>query len=118
MICFANNRIEAIEKMKASLKSFRILGIPSTIPFHISALNDERFVEGKYDTSFIDKMEPFSSKDGEIAAAIFYILPKKTKFIKPEENQQDPWMKSRFDWIDTFDILYNNNNSDTNRWAI
>ena len=118
MICFGNNRTEAIEKMKASLKSFRISGIPSTIPFHISAVNDKRFVEGRYDTSFIDKMEPFSSKDGEIAAAIFYVLPKKTKFIKTEENQQDPWLKSRFDWIDTFDILYNNNNSrDINRWA-
>ena len=118
MICFGNNRIEAIEKMKTSLKSFRISGIPSTIPFHMSALNDKRFVEGKYDTSFIDKMAPFSSKDGEIPAAIFYVLPKKTKF-KTEGNQQDPWMISRFDWIDTFDILYNNsnNNNNTNRWT-
>jgi len=114
MICFGNNRIEAIEKMKTSLKSFRISGIPSTIPFHISALNDKRFVEGKYDTSFIEKMAPFSSKDGEIPAAIFYVLPKKTKFIKVEENEEyDPWMKSRFDWINTFDVMYNNN---TNRW--
>jgi acetyl/propionyl-CoA carboxylase alpha subunit len=115
MICFANNRIEAIEKMKTSLKSFRISGIPSTIPFHMSALNDKRFVEGRYDTSFIDDMAPFSSKYGETAAAIFYVLPKKTKFIKVEENQEDPWMKSRFDWIDTFDILYNN--CDKNRWT-
>jgi acetyl-CoA carboxylase, biotin carboxylase subunit len=117
MICFGHNRIEAIEKMKASLKSFRISGIPSTIPFHISALNDKRFVEGRYDTSFIDKMEPFSSKDGEIPAAIFYVLPKKTKFINTEENQQDPWMRSRFDWVDTFGIYYNNNGSNTYRWA-
>jgi acetyl-CoA carboxylase biotin carboxylase subunit len=116
MICFGNNRIEAIEKMKASLKLFRISGIPSTIPFHISALNDKRFVEGTYDASFIDNMEPFSSKDGEIASAIFYVLPKKTKFIKTEGDQQDPWLKSRFDWIDTFDILYNNN-SDIKRWT-
>jgi acetyl-CoA carboxylase, biotin carboxylase subunit len=113
MICFGNNRIEAIEKMKSSLKSFRISGIPSTIPFHLSALNDKRFVEGRYDTSFIDEMTPFSSKEGEIAAAIFYVLPKKTKFIKVEENEAyDPWMKSRFDWIDTFDILYNNKQVD------
>jgi acetyl/propionyl-CoA carboxylase alpha subunit len=101
--------------MKTSLKSFRISGTPSTIPFHMSALNDKRFVEGRYDTSFIDKMASFSSKDGEIAAAIFYVLPKRTKFIKAEENQQDPWMKSKFDWIGTSDILYNNN-IDTNRW--
>jgi acetyl-CoA carboxylase biotin carboxylase subunit len=115
VICYGNNRIEAIEKMKTSLKSFRISGTPSTIPFHMSALNDKRFVEGRYDTSFIDKMASFSSKDGEIAAAIFYVLPKRTKFIKAEENQQDPWMKSKFDWIGTSDILYNNN-IDTNRW--
>ena len=38
MIRFGNNITEAIEKMKASLKSFRISGIPSTIPFHMSAL--------------------------------------------------------------------------------
>lgn len=113
MICFGNNRIEAIEKMKTSLKSFRISGIPSTIPFHMSALNDKRFVEGRYDTSFIDEMTPFSSKEGEIAAAIFYVLPKKTKFIKVEENKEyDPWMKSRFDWIDTFDVMYNNKQVD------
>lgn len=113
MICFGNNRIEAIEKMKTSLKSFRISGIPSTIPFHISALNDKRFVAGRYDTSFIDEMTPFSSKEGEIAAAIFYVLPKKTKFIKVEENEEyDPWMKSRFDWIDTFDVKYNNKQVD------
>jgi hypothetical protein len=45
-------------------------------------------------------------------------VPKKTKF-KTDGDQQDPWMISRFDWIDTFDILYNNNNnnSNTNRWT-
>jgi acetyl-CoA carboxylase biotin carboxylase subunit len=113
MICFGNNRIEAIEKMKTSLKSFIISGIQSTIPFNMSALNDKRFVEGRYDTSFIDEMTPFSSKEGEIAAAIFYVLPKKTKFIKVEENEEyDPWMKSRFDWIDTFDVMYNNKQVD------
>ncbi|MFZ0567852.1 MAG: biotin carboxylase N-terminal domain-containing protein, partial [Nitrososphaeraceae archaeon] len=37
LICWGNNRHEAIEKMKNSLLSFRISGIPSTIPFHISA---------------------------------------------------------------------------------
>ena len=46
---------------------FRITGIPSTIPFHISALNDARFIVGNYDTSFIENLRPFSSKDGEIA---------------------------------------------------
>ena len=76
--------------MKNSLLSFRISGIPSTIPFHISALNDRRFIDGNYDTSFINEMMPFSSKDGEIAAAIFHLLPKKIEFLKIEENEKIP----------------------------
>jgi acetyl-CoA carboxylase biotin carboxylase subunit len=107
LICFGNDRGEAIEKMKRSLLSFRISGIPSTIPFHISALYDRRFVEGSYDTSFINEMRAFTSKEGEIAAAILYMLPKRMEFLKSEEEEdQDPWMKSRFDWTDAFDVSH------------
>jgi acetyl/propionyl-CoA carboxylase alpha subunit len=107
VICFGNDRSEAIEKMKRSLLSFRISGIPSTIPFHISALYDRRFVEGSYDTSFINEMKSFSSKEGDIAAAILSVLPKRIEFLKSEEEEdQDPWMKSRFDWIDVFDVSH------------
>ena len=102
LICFGKNRMEAIEKMKHSLLSFRISGIPSTIPFHISSLNDRRFVDGSYNTSFVNEMRPFSSKDGEIAAAILSILPKRIEFIMRKE--EDPWMRSIFNWIDSFDI--------------
>ena len=111
LICFGNDRGEAIEKMKNSLLSFRISGIPSTIPFNISALNDRRFIHGSYDTSFINEMMPFSSKDVEIAAAIFHLLPKKIEFAKIKE-EEDTWMKSRFDWIDTFDVFHT-----TDKWT-
>jgi acetyl-CoA carboxylase biotin carboxylase subunit len=104
LICFGKDRNETIEKMKHSLMSFRISGIPSTIPFHISSLNDRRFVDGIYDTSFVNEIRPFSSKDGEIAAAILSLLPKRIEFIRIKE--EDPWMSSRFDWIDSFDIQY------------
>jgi acetyl-CoA carboxylase biotin carboxylase subunit len=84
LICVGNDRHESIEKMKRSLLSFRISGIPSTIPFHISALHDRRFIEGRYDTSFIDEIRSFSSKEGEIAAAILSLHPKKIEFLKCE----------------------------------
>jgi acetyl-CoA carboxylase biotin carboxylase subunit len=112
LICFGMNRSEAIQKMKTSLLSFRISGIPSTIPFHISALNDRRFIDGIYDTSFINEMMPFSSKDGELAAAIFYLRPKRIDFLKIKQNE-DPWMKSRFDWLDILDVFH----STTDRWT-
>jgi len=110
LICWGNNRYEAIQKMKDSLLSFRISGIPSTIPFHISALNDTRFIDGCYDTSFVNKLKSFSVRDGDVAAAVFSLLPKRIEFLKSKvEELQDPWMSSRFDWIDVFDIHHNPN---------
>lgn len=105
LICSGEDRGKAIEKMKKSLISFRISGIPTTIPFHISALNDERFIKGDYDTSFIEKLKPFSSRDGEMAAAIFSQLPRKIKFLKRGDSG-DLWMRSRFDGIESFDVRH------------
>jgi acetyl-CoA carboxylase biotin carboxylase subunit len=106
LICFGEDRSKAIERMKKSLMSFRIAGIPTTIPFHVSALNDERFLRGDYNTSFIDELKPLSSKDGEVAAAILSQLPKRTQFLKREEGARDPWMTSRFDGIQFFDVQH------------
>jgi acetyl/propionyl-CoA carboxylase alpha subunit len=114
IISFATTRLEAIEKMKSSLMRLRITGIPSTIPFHISALNDERFIGGNYDTSFIDELKPFSSKDGEIAAALISILPRKIEFLNKnaQEMAVDPWTISGFDTMDQFNRNYN-----VNKWV-
>jgi acetyl/propionyl-CoA carboxylase alpha subunit len=97
LICYGENRFHAIEKMKQSLLNFRISGIPSTIPFHISALNDIRFVEGNYNTSFVEGLKRYSSKDGEVAAAILCQIPKKTHFVEDKANsKEDAWIKSRY----------------------
>jgi len=101
LICFSDNRSNAIKKMKEALMSFRISGIPTTIPFHVSALNDERFIQGDYDTSFVEELKPFSSRDGEIAAAIFSQIPKRVQFLK-REGAVDPWVRSRFDTMQSY----------------
>lgn len=102
VICHGANRNECIQKMKNALFSFRISGIPSTIPFHISALNDNRFLDGIYDTSFIDNMKFFSEKDGELPAVIFAYLPKKIQFTK-EQVKNDPWFESRINSVIEFE---------------
>ncbi|MGZ5472057.1 MAG: ATP-binding protein, partial [Nitrososphaeraceae archaeon] len=108
LIGFGISRNEVIEKMKNALLSFRVTGIPSTIPFHISALHDRRFIDGKYDTSFIDKMKTFAEKKGEIAAAIFAEIPKKLQFlIIDEKNNEDKWLKNRLEWISKYDTERN-----------
>ena len=96
LVCFGDNRMRAIEKMMNSLVSIRVSGIPTTIPFHISALSDHRFLSGGYDTSFIEKLKPFSLSQGEMAAAVFSVLPQRLEFLEGED-MKDRWMMSRFD---------------------
>ena len=82
LICTGENRGDTIRMMKEALFSFRISGIPTTIPFHISALSDNRFLEGNYDTSFINELRPFSSKNGEVAGSNIISAAKKGSFSK------------------------------------
>jgi acetyl-CoA carboxylase biotin carboxylase subunit len=104
VICFGENRQEAIARMGESLSSFRISGIPTTIPFHISVLNDERFLRGDYNTSFINELKPAYSKSGEIAAAILWQLPKRIRFIE-EKGAANPWARSRFVEVESLDMM-------------
>lgn len=96
IISIGSSRRESIEKMKHALTLFRISGIPTTIPFHLSALNDKRFVDGDYNTSFINNLKYYTEKDCEIAAAIFVHLPKRIHYIQNKE-EKDPWFASRYD---------------------
>jgi acetyl/propionyl-CoA carboxylase alpha subunit len=108
LICHGFDRKEAINKMISALSSFRITGIPTSIPFHISTLRDNRFVEGTYNTSFVEKLKSYSSEDGERAAAILATMSQRTRikkvYVKREPKEgDDPWNVSRFDWADPYD---------------
>ena len=57
LIVTADDREEAIKRMYRALDEFIIEGIYTTIPFHKKVMHHEKFVEGNYDTSFIEKYE-------------------------------------------------------------
>lgn len=54
LIVWGKTRSHAIARGKRALEEFTIEGVKTTIPFHLSVLEDERFISGKFDTSFID----------------------------------------------------------------
>ena len=95
LVCHSSSRSGAIEKMKEALMSFQIGGIPTTIPFHLSALNDNRFVEGNYDTSFVDGLKPFAPVEAAVAAAVMSLLPKRIRFVKAGA-EADRWAQARY----------------------
>ena len=54
LICWGRNRAEAIERMRRALAEFVVTGIKTSIPFHRRVLENERFLSGRFDTSFIE----------------------------------------------------------------
>jgi len=55
LIVHGSNREEAIARMKRALNEFIIEGVATTIPFHLRVMENKAFIEGNFDTSFIEK---------------------------------------------------------------
>ena len=54
LIVTAQNREEAIDKMKRALDEFVIEGIKTTIPFHRMLMDDPNYIKGEYTTKFME----------------------------------------------------------------
>jgi acetyl-CoA carboxylase biotin carboxylase subunit len=55
LLVWAPVRHEAIIRMKRALTEYKIRGIRTTIPFHLLVMEHPKFIEGDYDTTFIDQ---------------------------------------------------------------
>jgi acetyl-CoA carboxylase biotin carboxylase subunit len=56
----APSRAQVIKKMQAAIEMTTIVGIKTNLPLHLSILSDSDFLEGRYNTQF---MERFSGKN-------------------------------------------------------
>ncbi|MCG8590845.1 MAG: acetyl-CoA carboxylase biotin carboxylase subunit, partial [Proteobacteria bacterium] len=55
LITWGADRKEALDRMRRALSEFVVKGIKTSIPFHLKLLRHPVFLEGKYDTGFIDQ---------------------------------------------------------------
>ena len=55
LIIWGSDRQHAIIRAKRAFEEFAIEGVKTTIPFHQKVLENKNFIEGDFDTSFIDK---------------------------------------------------------------
>ena len=61
LITYGATREEAIARMKRALSEFVIEGVHTTIPFHIKLLEHEKFVEGNFNTKFLELYDVMKS---------------------------------------------------------
>jgi acetyl-CoA carboxylase biotin carboxylase subunit len=57
IIVWGRDRDEAIQKMKRALNELLITGIKTTVPFHLSLLENEYFIKGDFNTKFLETHE-------------------------------------------------------------
>ncbi|MCB0265994.1 MAG: ATP-grasp domain-containing protein, partial [Calditrichaeota bacterium] len=56
LIVSARNRHDAIRRLNRALDEFVVEGIKTTIPFHKYVINTPEFIEGDFDTHFLEKI--------------------------------------------------------------
>jgi acetyl-CoA carboxylase biotin carboxylase subunit len=57
LICRAKTREECIAKMKRALDEFIVEGVHTTVPFHQRLMRDKDFIEGNFNTGFINTFD-------------------------------------------------------------
>jgi propionyl-CoA carboxylase alpha chain len=55
LVVHGTDRTDAIEKMKRAIHDFKIVGVKTTLDFGLFVLNHPNFINGDFDTGFVDK---------------------------------------------------------------
>ncbi len=103
LITFGKNREEAIQRMIRAIKDYRISGIETTLSFGLFVMQHEAFINGKFDTKFIEKhYKPELLNRGEenaevaaIAASLFSAQPATGQQAAQQEHVGSNWLTQR-----------------------
>ncbi|HKZ67057.1 MAG TPA: acetyl-CoA carboxylase biotin carboxylase subunit [Chitinophagaceae bacterium] len=98
LVIHGKSRPDAIFKMKAAIKEYKIEGVATTLPFGGFVFDHEAFLSGKFDTHFVkefytpEKLIDKQRSNAELAAiiALKYWIDKQ-KEIKPVETIPTNW---------------------------
>jgi acetyl/propionyl-CoA carboxylase alpha subunit len=56
LVAWAASRPEAIARMSRALREYQVLGIRTTIPFFLWLMRQAEYCEGRYDTTYLDRL--------------------------------------------------------------
>lgn len=96
LVVWGKDRAEAIKRMEAALKDYRIKGVKTTISFEIAVMQHPGFKDEYFDTGFIDKyfdvdtLQQMKKEYEEIFAAIAaYGIKTKKAVSLPQNSHKD-----------------------------
>jgi acetyl-CoA carboxylase biotin carboxylase subunit len=68
LITHGQDRMEAIQRMRRALSMFVVEGIHTTIPLHEQILENEHFLAGRFDTTFLAHLHEDGHPPAEAAS--------------------------------------------------
>ena len=99
LVAWGYSRRDAILRMRRAVSEYKILGIETTLPFFQRVLHHPAFVEGDFDTSFVDRV--FAASDRErvrplevaaVAAALQALRERQSARLLPSTaSAPAPW---------------------------
>ncbi|MBZ0302109.1 MAG: acetyl-CoA carboxylase biotin carboxylase subunit, partial [Anaerolineae bacterium] len=112
LICWGEDRAEAMLRMRRALEEYTIMGLKHNIPFHINLLNSFSFIAGQIDTNFIEErfdMKTYEEDPTElevetaaIAATLFahHVRQLAAQVIAPPKRDTSNWK-----WVSRWERL-------------
>jgi acetyl-CoA carboxylase biotin carboxylase subunit len=97
VIACAETREAAIDRMRAALSEFHILGLPTNIAFLLAVLDSPAFRAGQIDTAYLDEegaglAAPARLPAAAFAAAVAHIESARARAAAPRHpSLHDPW---------------------------
>ncbi len=78
LVVWGHSREEAVGRLRVALREYRIVGLPTSLPFHQWLVEEGRFLSGAYDTSFLEEAfvpsEPRREDSRPLAAIVATLL--------------------------------------------
>lgn len=106
LICYADTRENAIEKMIRAIREYDITGLETTLGFCLFVMQHEAFRSGNFDTRFVENyfkpavlQQSAVAEEEQLAAALAVMLQQQEKVAAPAailaDGQQSKWKKNR-----------------------
>lgn len=96
LVTYGATRTEAIDRMIRAIQDYEVSGIETTLPFGTFAMQHPAFVEGKFDTHFIDryftadKLNTGTGADDKVAAIAAYIYSQQNGGSQSSDDSETP----------------------------
>jgi propionyl-CoA carboxylase alpha chain len=100
LVAHGRDRMEAIQKIRQAIKSYKIEGLSTTLPFGTFVFEHTAFISGQFDTHFVKNYyspESILAKrkmKAEMAAiTALKVYLEKQKLLRPVENKSTSWKR-------------------------